>query len=112
MLLVNDTYCSPFSHSLFFCFVGEAGKKGGIISVRFGEQMWQGNSEGALFWWCLPMFDQEHIGPRLDRSPASCRDSAPTGEASDKMARAFWKSEHSPHGREVPSKLTTQSFNT
>lgn len=46
-----------------FLFGGVAGERGKIISVRFGEQMRWGNSEGALFWLCLPMFDQEHIGP-------------------------------------------------
>lgn len=83
-----------------FLFAGVAGERARIISVRFGEQMRWGNSEGALFWLCLPMFDQEHTGPWLDSSSALLGDSAPAGAASDKTARAFWKSEHSPHGRE------------
>lgn len=51
------------SPTLSFLFGGEDGKRGKIISVRFGEQMWLGNSEGALFWLCLAMFDQKNIGP-------------------------------------------------
>lgn len=84
----------------FFLSGGIAGERGSLISVRFGEQMRRGNSEGALFWLCSPMFDQQHTGPWLDGSRALRGDSAPAGAASDKTARAFWKSEHSPHGRE------------
>lgn len=88
LLFENDTYCSSFLS--FFVWWG-AREKGRIISasVRFGEQMRWGDSEGALFWLCSPMFDQEHTGPWLDSSSALLGDSAPAGAASDKTARAF-----------------------
>lgn len=51
--------------SASFCPAGAAGEKRGVLflSDLGGEQIRRGNSEGALFWLCSPMFDQQHGGP-------------------------------------------------
>lgn len=79
-----------FSLPLFFCVFGvEPGRWVELFLSDLGNKCGGGTSEGALFWLCLPTFDQEHTGPWLDSSSTLLGDSAPTGAASDKTARAF-----------------------
>lgn len=49
-----------------FCvcvFGGELGRGVELFLSDLGNKCSGGNSEGALFWLCLPTFDQEHTGP-------------------------------------------------
>lgn len=105
------TYCSSFLS--FLLFGGVARERGKIISVRFGEQMQWGELWGGAvlavlahvwsetYWAMIGQFQ----GPPGRLRP--CRNSLWQNGTSFLEIRAF----STRQGR-VPSKLTTQSFNT